>query len=377
MGSGCIQNKNLSTCLDPISSDCVKYQGLPDELLGICTGDTITEVEQAIITRLKTLSFDGKDITLDSLVLDVCNDIKQLVGNQPKTVLNVIQATIQYACVLKSRIDSIQNTLTGNLGSGTIDFKCIPAPSQFTFTNAIQSLVTAHCNLKTSVDQLVNNSGSTTIIDGRIFSSLNNLLSTPGGNGLRKTVNNTTQQVSYSITAVVPPYTALEYYGPLSHFDGTGKGLPSTPYEGWYLCNGLNGTPDKRGVVSVGAVQGVPGGSLNPNVNPANDASMNYSVGQIGGNAKVTLSKANLPDYQMAGNVAGTFNIGVWVKAGRCQDSSSKIWTYGPDASCMDPYQTNLTGSLSGNTTVNLGGGGQSFDVRQPYIACNYIMRFD
>jgi len=377
MGSGCLQNKNISTCLDPISSDCVKYQGIPDELLGICTGDTITEVEEAIIKRLKTLSFDGKDITLNSLILDVCNDIKQLVGNQPKTVLNVIQALVQYACILKSRVDSIQTTITGNLGSGTIDFKCIPAPSQFSFTNVIQNIITAHCNLKTAVDQIISNSGSTTIIDGRIFNSLNSLISTPGGNGLKKTVNTTNQQVSYSITGVVPPYTALEYYGPLSYFDSTGKGLPNTPYEGWYLCNGLNGTPDKRGLVSVGAIQGVPGGALSPNVNPANDASMNYSVGQIGGNTKVTLSRANLPDYQMAGNVAGSFNIGVWVKAGRCQESSSKIRVYGPNADCMDPQAETLSGSLSGTTTVNLGGGGQAIDVRQPFIACNYIMRFD
>ena len=46
------------------------------------------------------------------------------------------------------------------------------------------------------------------------------------------------------------PYTVVEYYGPLTYFDNTGAGQGD--WDRIFLCNGLNGTPDKRGRVAVG-----------------------------------------------------------------------------------------------------------------------------
>ena len=52
------------------------------------------------------------------------------------------------------------------------------------------------------------------------------------------------------------PYTVVEYYGSLTgNFDVTGAGL--NDWDKIYLCNGLNGTPDKRGRVPVGVIVGV------------------------------------------------------------------------------------------------------------------------
>ena len=75
------------------------------------------------------------------------------------------------------------------------------------------------------------------------------------------------------------PYTAVEYYGPLSNFDSTGAGLGQ--YDRIFICNGLNGTPDKRGRVGVGAILNVPGGPLDAAVNP-------LTPGPTGGDRKST-----------------------------------------------------------------------------------------
>ena len=69
--------------------------------------------------------------------------------------------------------------------------------------------------------------------------------------------------------------------------------------ENIYLCNGLNGTPDKRGRVPVGAIQLVPGGTPDPAVNPASDPLFNYdyAVGNIYGANSITLSSTQIPAH--------------------------------------------------------------------------------
>ena len=47
-----------------------------------------------------------------------------------------------------------------------------------------------------------------------------------------------------TIQALVPPYCPILYTGSLAYFNGSGIGLNNTPYQGWYICNGSNGTPN-------------------------------------------------------------------------------------------------------------------------------------
>ena len=74
------------------------------------------------------------------------------------------------------------------------------------------------------------------------------------------------------------PYVAYEYYGTLSNFDSGGKGIAEKGYDKVYICNGLNGTPDKRGRVAIGANVGVPGGALDAAVNPINNPLYSFSA---------------------------------------------------------------------------------------------------
>lgn len=54
---------------------------------------------------------------------------------------------------------------------------------------------------------------------------------------------------------IVLPGMIVPYFGPVDHFGATGLGLAGTPMDGWAVCNGLNGTPDLRGMALIGATQ--------------------------------------------------------------------------------------------------------------------------
>lgn len=55
-------------------------------------------------------------------------------------------------------------------------------------------------------------------------------------------------------TGMVPPAAIVMQSGDINgKYDASGKGLPGTPYNGWAVCNGQNGTPDLRDRFIVGA----------------------------------------------------------------------------------------------------------------------------
>jgi microcystin-dependent protein len=94
------------------------------------------------------------------------------------------------------------------------------------------------------------------------------------------------------------PYTVVEYYGSLTgNFDVTGAGIVGTDWEKIYLCNGNNGTPDKRGRVPVGATTGMGGGSFNPAVDPGVAGNPSYALLGTAGSNTVTLSATEIPAH--------------------------------------------------------------------------------
>ena len=106
------------------------------------------------------------------------------------------------------------------------------------------------------------------------------------------------------------PFTVLEYYGPLTNFDGTGAGITALGFDKIYLCNGLNGTPDKRGRVGVGAVDSVPGGPLDAAVNPAASTfNPNYAVYDVGGANSVALITSQLPAHSHSASGTTTVTL--------------------------------------------------------------------
>jgi microcystin-dependent protein len=106
------------------------------------------------------------------------------------------------------------------------------------------------------------------------------------------------------------PYVAYEYYGSLANFDGSGIGIPANGFFKVYLCNGLNGTPDKRGRVAVGAIQNVPGGPLDAAVNPANVGNPNYALSGTTGANTITLITSQIPVHTHNATVVASGTVG-------------------------------------------------------------------
>jgi microcystin-dependent protein len=371
MGSGCEPKPASGACANIISSNCVRYEGPPVPLLKICTGDTITETQQAIIEKLIDLT-NGVGINLEAVTLKNCQFLLSKFPAGNKTLQSLFQLLIDSSCLLKSEIDDLRKLIADSGDNISFDLKCIVLPSgKPDSTKVIQALINTLCLLSQKVTDIIQNAGNTTIISATINQALAGLISTPGNNGLKKTTA-ASGRVSYSITAVVPPGAMLPYSGSLSHFDGSGKGLPGTVMEGWYLCNGNNGTFDMRGFIPVGIIQGAGGQALDATVDPVSnsDVTMNYVMGQSGGKARVALDITQMPSHSHPLNDPGHAHEYNYPN----QDSfSGKKF----DASTHNNPSSRGTSLAYTGITIGAAGGGFPHENRMPYKACAFITRFD
>lgn len=378
MGSGCltIQNK-ASECGNYISSNCVKYQGEPVPALGICTGDTITEIESVIISYIQKFLI-GEGITLPQVTLDNCPYLLALFTGKDKTLTNLFQLLIDSQCSLKAIIDQIQTQLQPS--NFVFDLKCLDPITDPNIPKIVQGTINTLCALKLQVDTLIAGQGNTTIIDARVNVALDSLITSDGNVGYTKTVD-PNGLPHYHFTSLMPIHGAVMYVGPLSNFDGNGVGFAGTQYANWRLLNGQGGTIDMRGFIPVGQVQGVQGGTLDPIVDPVlnANASMNYNFGDKGGSASVIITKTNLPNIILSGTINTlTVSFNTYKKYTRFQTSNSQMWAYGPDTTGGDPAAVTITAnSVSGGTVnVPLGGSGAGLENRMPYKAINWIVKF-
>lgn len=193
------------------------------------------------------------------------------------------------------------------------------------------------------------------------------------------------------------PYTVVEYYGSLTAFDSTGAGTGA--WTKIYLCNGNNGTPDKRGVVGVGVTDGsMKGGTMAAAVAPGN-GNPTYTFNTIVGANTVTLDITQVPAHDHAGSSASSvtsahshlmFN-GTQVGGGSADltTTTQYVATNWRDGTNSSNYA--MKGSLNNTaatvgrtsdatatttTTVTLAsqGGGQAHMNYQPGLGCYYIM---
>ena len=174
------------------------------------------------------------------------------------------------------------------------------------------------------------------------------------------------------------PYVAYEYYGPLTNFDGSGIGIPASGFYKVYLCNGLNGTPDKRGRVTVGAIQNVPGGPLDAAVNPLNAGNPNYALYNTAGENTVTLITSQLPVHSHSAVAVSTASVSP--NPHSHSYAGVRVPSGGGDGSRTSVPENKTTGSVDLTVSVNTGvtignaGSGAAHANIQPVIAAYYIM---
>jgi microcystin-dependent protein len=349
-------------CSQIVSDQCVRYTGIDVPVLGIQSGDSLSYVEQALIEFLvSTLDGSGIKVNIDPAIL--CPIVSD---NLPKcgdiTIVDVMNALIKAACTIQEELVSLsdevialQNDVTAINAPYTLPEGCLGTlPTTPTTHDVVQAIVTTLCSFITNVE-------TNYVLIADINTYIAQYLAGVG-----------TGTKAYD---KMVPYVAYEYYGSISgNFDGTGAGLGD--WEKVYLCNGNNGTPDKRGRVAVGVTTGMGGGTMASAVNPGG-LNPNYSLYSTFGSNGVQLTEGQLPSHTHANTVSLT-------DPGHTHTYkyTSNVGTSGEQA-IEDGVVTNSssTGAINSNTTgitvsiTNVQtGSGEFHPNNQPAIGCYYIM---
>jgi microcystin-dependent protein len=363
-------------CTEIVSDKCVRYTGIDVPILGIQTGDSLSYVEQALIEFLtSTLDGTGIKLTIDPAI--ICEVVNQYLPDcEDLNALNLFTALIEATCDLQAQIDVIVAELAAL--EGNYDVECLTGVSATSGTHDIlQAVITKLCDVDAALVALAVDVDTNYVkladLDALIQAYLDSI--TP-----------TTQQ-----NAKMVPFTAVEYYGPLSNFDGSGKGIAGLGWDKIYICNGSNGTPDKRGRVGVGVTTGVPGGAMSAAVDPAIPGNPTYTLNSVNGTNNVTLTTNQMPVHThtttpipvshthfifgntVQSNAASTINTVDQVAYARTV-SSQDVNYQAMSATTPATLGKSSSESISANVTVNNAGGGLSHPNYQPALATNYII---
>lgn len=262
----------LSNCDPQVTDKCIKYTNNAYASLGICKGMSLFEVEKIILDKLDTVD-DGTGIVLADL--ESCAYIDAILAGKEATVYNVVQALLTSNCDINTRIVTLEDILDTPF---SFDTACLTG-TLTTRDQILQAVITLLCNVNTRLTTVESEYVKQSDLCTQVAACL----------------AGTTSQFN----ARMVPYAPIPYIGPLSNFDNTGKGISSAGFEKVYLMNGLNGTQDWRGRSPIGAIQNVPGATLDSAVNPALPANSayNYVVNQKYGASSDTLTVPQSPAH--------------------------------------------------------------------------------
>jgi microcystin-dependent protein len=368
--SGCYNN-----CSEITSDQCVKYTGSAIPSLDISTGDTLAMVEQKIVTYLLTV-MDGTGIIPD-LPDTICTLVQTYLPESGDiTLVDVVAALIQAACDLQVQVTALSasvDVIEADYTTGA----CLSGVTASSGTHAIlQAVINSLCGISLNVLAL-QSALSAYVRIADINTYIQDYLDSLGS-------------TKHYLKMV--PYTAVEYYGTLTgRFDLTGAGLGD--WEKIYLCNGQNGTPDKRGRIGVGTNTMGNGAYASPETNPMVSGNPTYDLYDVAGRNNVSLATVNVPAHTHVATSVVTdpghkhvfvTDTNVISEEGYTVVSSlstphsfdgtvtprlRNVYTKNIDES-NNPQTTGITV----NTTLTNTGGSQSHENRPPVIACHYIM---
>ena len=351
-------------CVQTVSDECVRYTGINYAALGVETGDNLVSVEQAIMNALvPLLSGEG-----DAIALSISCPIVDLYlpAHTPNTQ-ELFTATVSAICSLQAQVFTINDILT--ILNADYAIGCLTGVTSSSDTHAIvQAIINKLCLTVTDLAALTLDVDTNYVKLADLDALIAAYLASQGG-------GSSNQQYLKMV-----PYVAYEYYGSLTNFDGTGAGLNSAGFYKVYLCNGLNGTPDRRGRVAVGAIQNVPGGPLDAAVNPANPGNPNYAIFNTAGANTVTLITSQMPSHSHGTTVTSIGTISPnphshtisYLNKG-AGDGSNVIGSQ-VSSNIKNTSSVSLTVDITTSVTnANTGGGAAHANI-QPVIAAYYIM---
>jgi microcystin-dependent protein len=366
-------------CTEIVSDQCVRYTGIDVPVLGIQTGDSLSYVEQALITFL-TSTLDGTGIkpVIDPLIIcDLVKDYLPTCGDL--TAVDLFNALIKAACDLQAQIVVIEGEIVNlqeqiDVIEAPYTVNCLDGVTSGSGTHdVLQAVITKLCafilDVETNYVQLAD-------LDILIQAYLDSIA--PESN---------------LISNKMVPYTVVPFFPTLAimaNFSGSGVG--SGDWDRIFLCNGLNGTPDLRGRVPVGTTSGMGTNPLSPVVAPGglNPA---YTLFSTSGANGVTLDASQMPSHIHTGTSTVTItpsthsHLTVGTSGAGALSSTAPISpTYtsslpqaytlkGSTATTATLGQSsNVTIAASATLDINTAGGDTAHSNVQPGIGSYFIM---
>ena len=344
-------------CASTTSDKCVKYTGITISALGITNGDSLFSIQENILEHILSL-INGTGIVVTVSPGNLCALINSfLPATGDITLVDYTSALIQSVCSLQAQITTVDervDTIEANYA-----INCLPgvAPSEGTHV-LLQATIDFLCSLNTTVTalalDLTTNYTPTADLPALIAEAIG------------------TEPASTLLKYRMIPFTVVEYYGSLGNFNGTGAGIGD--WVDIYLCNGANGTPDKRGRVGVGATTGMFGGVMSPAVDPAVTGNPAYALLSAGGANIIALSVAQMPQHSHTATFTGaphkhTFPP-LYTKAGTTNIDVLSNSNNVSNISVTETSSVTATGTVSVNNTGNT----EAHSNIQPVLACYYIM---
>lgn len=354
---GC--NNCFNGCTDITSDDCIRYTGIDIPTLGIVSGDNLSSVETAITTYLiSALNGTGIIPVIDPLI--ICSLVQgYLPVSGDISIVHIVSALIQSVCSLQEQVTTNTESLTALNADYIIG--CLDGVLITTDTHEIlQASINKICSLSTDLDALALELSTNYVAIIDLDAYIEAYLASIGATTL--------------VSSKMVPFTAVEYYGDLSQFDVTGAGTGD-----WlkiYLCNGNNGTPDKRGRTAVGTTSGMGGGVFNPAVDPAIVGNPVYSLYTIGGANNIVLNSTQLPSHTHTGSTDTAGSHVHPLSKENPTNGTGTVYNYNSvgDAEHYGLMDTESAGSHSHGLIIDSTGGGLAHPNIQPVIACHYII---
>jgi microcystin-dependent protein len=348
-------------CTEIVSDKCVKYTGIDVPVLGIQTGDSLSFVEQALITFL-TSTLDGTGVIINLGDTVICELVQQYLPTcKDLSIVDVSIALIQAACNLQEQVDDVVGELAVLNADYTIG--CLTGVTASSDTHAIvQAVINKLCQVQVDLSALALNLSTNYVSIANINSYI------------AAYINSANSLVSVKMI----PYVAVPYFNPdLSNFDGTGAGIGN--WTKIYLCNGANpGVPDLRGRVLVGTTTGMNGGPLNTAVDPAFPGNPAYTLGSTTGVNQVTLGPTQIPSHTHTATATsvvtdpGHTHTAVTRESNIAGSAFAIGFADNTYTATTSPSSTGITVATS--VTVNPFGGGLPHQNNQPAIGCYYII---
>ena len=369
-------------CPQITSDQCVKYTGIDVPVLGIKNGDSLSYVEQAIITFL-TSTLDGTGVKPKIEQSIICNIVKKYLPTcGDLNVVDFLKALIQAVCELKPLVDgtivdiTTINTFIDELEANYDISDCLEDVTSTSGTHdVLQAVINKLCEfIRVAPDIFVKSDDIDVIIQ-------NYLSELPGA--------------SKYYTKMVP-FVAVPFFpttAVLSNFSENGVG--SGDWEKIYFCNGqsVNGyqTPDMRGRIPVGVTTGMGGSALSPIVAPGG-LNPDYQLNTLTGANSIILSEPQMPTHNHTGsNIVVELSDPLHkhdilgITGGDNNDNNNTIRFAGGDkpnneagfhftnTQACQPKATGITVSKQELTIVPEGGNEAHSNV-QPGRGCFYIM---